>query len=119
MEAEKIQHLLFKYNAGDAGPGEIKEIENLIEQGTIQLDDIEGFGKISDQIVAIETPDPSRSLDEKFHQMMKQERGIDKKPIWKNFFTSMDFVPRLAFASLTLLVGLAVGYILRSPAKQR
>ena len=28
---------------------------------------------------------------------------------------SMDFMPRLAFASLTLLVGLAVGYILRSP----
>ena len=55
MEAEKIQHLLFKYNAGEAGPGEIKEIENLIEQGTIQLEDIEGFGKMSDQIVAIES----------------------------------------------------------------
>ena len=115
MEAEKIQHLLFKYNAGEAGPGEIKEIENLIEQGTIQLEDIEGFGKMSDQIVAIEAPVPSRSLDEKFHQMMKQERGIEKKPIWKNFFTSIDFAPRLAFASLTLLLGLAVGYILRSP----
>ncbi len=118
MEAEKIQHLLFKYNAGEAGPGEIKEIENLIEQGTIQLEDLEGFGKISDQIVAIEAPDPSRTLDEKFHQMMKQERTIDKKPIWKNFFTSLDFAPRLAFASMTLLLGLAAGYILRSPAEK-
>jgi len=118
MEAEKIKDLLFKYNAGDAGPGDIKEIENLIEQGAIQLDDIEGFGKMSDQIVAFETPAPSRSLDEKFHQMMKQQRGIDKKAIWKNFFSSMDFMPRLAFASLTLLLGLAVGYILRSPAKK-
>ena len=116
MEAEKIQQLLFKYNAGEAGPGEIKAIENLIEQGTIQLEEIEGFGKISDQIVAIETPVPSRSLDEKFHQMMKQERAIGKKPIWKSFFTSIDFAPRLAFASMTLLLGLAVGYILRSPA---
>jgi Tfp pilus assembly protein PilN len=118
MEAEKIKELLFKYNAGDAGPGDIKEIENLIELGAIQLDDIEGFGKMSDQIVAFETPAPSRSLDEKFHQMMKQERGDDKKAIWKNFFSSMDFMPRLAFASLTLLLGLAVGYILRSPAKK-
>jgi hypothetical protein len=118
MEAERIKDLLFKYNAGDAGPGDIKEIENLIEQGAIQLDDIEGFGKMSDQIVAIETPAPSRSLDERFHQMMKQERGIDKKSIWKNLFSSMDFMPRLAFASLTLLIGLAVGYVLRSPAKK-
>jgi hypothetical protein len=118
MEAEKIKDLLFKYNAGDAGPGEIREIENLIEQGTIQLDDIEGFGKMSDQIVAIETPGPSRSLDEKFHQMMRQERGVAKKAIWKNFFSPIDFMPRLAFASLALLVGLAVGYILRSPAKK-
>ena len=86
MEAEKIQHLLFKYNAGEAGPGEIKEIENLIEQGTIQLEDIEGFGKMSDQIVAIETPVPSRSLDEKFHQMMKQERGIDEKTNLEKLF---------------------------------
>jgi hypothetical protein len=118
MEAEKIQHLLFKYNAGEAGPGEIKEIENLIDQGTIQLDDIEGFGKISDQIVAIESPDPSRALDEKFHQMMRQEKELGKKPVWKNFFSSIDIVPRLAFASLTLLLGLAVGYILRSPVEK-
>jgi hypothetical protein len=118
MEAEKIKDLLFKYNAGDAGPGEIKEIENLIEQGIIQLNDIEGFGKMSDQIVAIQTPGPSRSLDEKFHQMMRQEKGATKKASWKDFFSTIDFIPRLAFASLTLLLGLAVGYILRSPAKK-
>ena len=48
MEAQKIQHLLFRYNAGDADAAEIREIENLIEQGKIQVEDIEGFGKMSD-----------------------------------------------------------------------
>ena len=118
MEAEKIQHLLFKYNTGEAVPGEIKEIENLIEQGRIQLEDIEGFGKMSDQIVAMKTPEPSPLLDEKFRQMMKQERGISKWSGWKNFFSPGDFMPRLAFASMALLLGLAVGYILRSPGKK-
>ena len=114
MEAQKIQHLLFRYNAGDADAAEIREIENLIEQGRIQLEDIEGFGKISDQIVAIKTPDPSPALDKKFHQMLQAERGMGGKWSWKNFFASAELMPRLAFASITLLLGLTAGYILNS-----
>ena len=118
MEVEKIQHLLFKYNTGAASPAEIKDIEYLIEQGKIQMEDIEGFGKLSDQLVALESPSPSISLDHKFHQMMGEERAATKTLSWKRFFTWSDFAPRLAFASVTLLLGLAAGYLLRSPAEK-
>ncbi|HZI23704.1 MAG TPA: HEAT repeat domain-containing protein [Chryseolinea sp.] len=118
METQKVQRLLLKYNAGEADPGEIKEIENLVELGKIQLDDIEGFKKLSDEIVSIQTADPSRSLDEKFHQMLSAEKARSTKSSWRNIFSSIDLMPRLAFASITLLVGLAVGFLLRSPAKE-
>lgn len=118
MELEKIQHLLYKYNAGAAGPEEINEIENLIEQGKIQLDDIEGFKKLENQVVALETPLPSIALDEQFRHMLKKEQEFVKGLWWKRFFIWPDFAPRLAIASITLLLGLVVGYLLRSPAKK-
>jgi hypothetical protein len=118
MEREKIQHLLYKYNAGAAKPAEIKEIEDLIEQGMIQLEDLEGFEKLENQVFALETPVPSIALDEQFRHMLKAEQEIMNGLWWKRFFTWADFTPRLAFASFTLLLGLAVGYLLWSPTKK-
>ena len=118
MEAEKIKNLLFKYNAGAASPAEITAIESLIEQGKIQLEEIDGFGKLSDQIVAMEGPEPSVHLDQRFRQMLKEEKATTQSTGWRSFFSWNDLMPRLAFASVTLLLGLAAGYILRSPEKK-
>lgn len=118
MEAEKIQHLLNKYNSGRAIPEERKEIENLIEQGKINLEELDGFEKLEHQISMLETPAPSLDLDHKFHQMLKKEQHADKIFQWKKFFSWPEVVPRLAFASITLVLGLAAGYVLRSSAKK-
>ncbi len=118
MEAEKIQGLLYKYNSGGATPDDLKEIENLIEHGGIKLEDLEGFEKLENQLFKLETPVPSLDLDDKFHQMLKMEKNKDKIFNWKSFFSWPEFAPRLAFASITLLLGLAIGYVLRSPTKK-
>jgi hypothetical protein len=109
---------LFKYNAGAASRAEITAIESLIEQGKIQLEEIEGFGKLSDQVVALESPEPSVHLDQRFRQMLKQEKAATEATWWKRFFSWNDLMPRLAFASFTLLIGLLAGYLLRSPEKK-
>jgi hypothetical protein len=118
MEAKKIHQLLIKFNSGVAEPTEIKQIENLIEQGLIQMEDIEGFNKLDERILRLETPEPSLSLDDRFHQMLLKETQATKTFDWKSFFTWKDIAPRLAFASVTLLVGLIAGYLIWSPQKE-
>jgi hypothetical protein len=57
-------------------------------------------------------------MDDNFYKMLKAEKGDEKSFTWKTFFTWPDFAPRLAFASLTLIVGIAVGFFLRSPGQK-
>ncbi|WP_276365938.1 HEAT repeat domain-containing protein [Chryseolinea sp. H1M3-3] len=118
MEAKKIHQLLIRFNSGVAEPAEIKQIENLIVQGAIHMEDIEGFEKLNERILNLETPEPSISLDDRFHQMLLKETQATKTFDWKSFFTWKDFAPRLAFASVTLLIGLIVGYVIWSPQKE-
>jgi hypothetical protein len=118
MEPDKIQHLLNKYHTGTAGPRDVKEIESLIEQGEIQLADIEGFALLENRISEMETPVPSTALDERFRSMLKQEAKGIQAPGWKKYFTWTDLTPRLALAAVTLLAGLVIGYLLRSPAEK-
>jgi uncharacterized protein (UPF0147 family) len=118
MEAEKIHQLLYRYNSGQAGADEIREIETLIADGSIALEDIEGFERLEGKILAIETPAPSSSLDNRFYQMLRDEKHAAAKPGWKTFFSLQDIMPRFAFAAMTLLLGLAIGYLLRSPAQK-
>lgn len=115
MKAENIQELLYRYNSGQAGADEIKEIERLIAEGLIQLEDIEGFEKIEGHILTMKTPEPSSALDTRFFQMLRQEKNASAKSTWSSFFDWNAFVPRVAFAAVTLLLGLAVGYLLRAP----
>jgi hypothetical protein len=118
MEAEKIQHLLVRYNAGEANPAEIKEIEALLEQGRIQLEDFEGFESLNARVIRFETPEPSLALDDRFHDMLKQEIKKSSTFDWRTLFSWKEFAPRLAFASVTLLLGLAIGFMIWSPEKK-
>lgn len=117
MEREKIQKLLFKYNSGKAGDAEIRELEALIADGHVRLDEIEDFEKLERNIVAMEMPEPSTSLNDRFYKMLGDEKKA-AEPRWKAAFNWNDIMPRLAFAAVTLLVGLTVGYLLRSPAQK-
>jgi hypothetical protein len=118
MDAEKIQELLFRYNSGQAGADEIKELETLIADGFVQLDDIEGFERIESNILAMETPEPSPSLNNRFYQMLREEKKANASTGWRASFNWNNLMPRFAFATLTLLVGLGIGYLMRSPAQK-
>lgn len=117
MEAEKIQELLFRYNSGQAGPQDIKVLETLIAEGYIQLEDIDGFEKLEGHILAMETPEPPPSLNDRFYQMLRDEKKT-AAPGWRASFNWNALMPRFAFAALTLLLGLTAGYLLRSPAQK-
>jgi HEAT repeat protein len=118
MNSDKIQTLIQRYNAMQADPEEMKEIESLIESGKIDLMDLEDLNGLDQRLSAFESPSPSLKLDDKFYEMLRGERVPAKTSGWKNFFAWPDFAPRLALASLTMVIGIGIGLFLRSPVQK-
>lgn len=115
MKTERIKELVDKYNAMLADPAELKEIEQLIEKGIIDIDDLHELHAVEERVFSIESPAPALSLDDKFYDMLQKEKKPANSFSWKTFFAWPEFAPRLAFASVTLILGLAAGYFLRAP----
>lgn len=118
MKAERIRELIGKYNAMAADPIEIKEIERLLETGEIDLQDLNELHTIESGVLKMETPAPSLRLDDSFYAMLKRENAGSTRHTWKNIFSWPELAPRLAFASVTLLIGLIAGFLLRSPVQK-
>jgi hypothetical protein len=111
MEKERIQELIAKYNEGLADPSEIKSIEKLIEDGAIDLSQFQSLQQLNELVLRIELPVPSSELDYRFHKMLAVHKRESKGFFWGSFFSWPELVPRLAFASIALLVGVLLGYI--------
>ncbi len=117
MERNEIKALLVKYNAGQASAEEVNILEKYIEAGVIDLSELQELQVIEEQIMQLEVPAPSLQLDDNFYQMLAQEKKSQLKSFsWKKFFAWPEMLPRLAFASVTLLAGLAIGYWVRPQA---
>src|SRR6478609_9351959 len=111
MEQEKIQELIMKYNEGLADPSEIKMIERLIEDGAIELSQLHELKAMEEQVIRIESPIPSTELDDRFYHMLRGMKKEGKGFSWASFFSWPELAPKLAFASVTLLIGFFVGYL--------
>jgi hypothetical protein len=115
MKTERIKELVNKYNAMLADPAELKEIEQLIENGVIDIEDLNELHAIEERVLSMESATPSLSLDDKFYEMLQKEKRPANPFSWKKFFAWPELAPRLAFASVTLILGLVAGYFLRTP----
>ena len=121
MEVERIQELIAKHNAMTADPSELREIEQLIERGIIDIGDLVELHAMEEGIGALETPMPSMSLDHKFHAMLQTEKAKGRPSTlfsWKTLFSSEGLIPKLTFASVLLLLGVAGGMFLRGSDKE-
>jgi len=112
MEQERIEELLVKYNEGQADPSEIKLIEQLIEAGRIELNQLRELSQLEEQVMKLEAPVPSTNLDDNFYQMLKTVKAKNKAFSWGSFFSWPELVPKLALASVTLILGFLGGYLL-------
>lgn len=112
MDQERIEELIVKYNNGQAEPSEIKRIEQLVEDGRIELNQLHELSLIEEQVMKIDTPVPSTDLDDNFYQMLRTVKAKNKGFSWSSFITWPEFAPRLAFASITLILGFLGGYLL-------
>lgn len=113
MERQNVDALLERFNSGQATEADRKAIEELLEAGLVSLEDIEGFSELGGQLMKMEGPSPSPGLDHRFYQMLSAERARQTGDAWYRFFSWPRFAPKMAIASLALMVGLAAGYFLR------
>jgi hypothetical protein len=119
MEKRMVEELITKYNASQANASELKTIEQLIESGEIELTDLNDLTLLDDQILKLESPMPSIELDDRFYHMLAEEKKSVKPAFsWKHFFSWPELAPKLALASVTLLIGFIGGYVLQSPSQK-
>lgn len=118
MNATEIKELIARYNSGAASPHDVKEIEKLIENGVLSISDLDDLKVLENQILNLDAPVPPLSMDDNFYHMLAKEKRNARGFEWRKFFSLPELLPRMAFAAVTLIIGLAGGYFLRTPDKQ-
>ena len=114
MESGKIRELIAKFNAQTASKEEIDQIEKLIESGSIELSELQSFGQMEEKVMKLDFANPSSSLDDRFYDMLAKEQVKAKSAFsWKAFFSWPELAPKLALASVMLIIGVGIGYMVR------
>lgn len=112
MENGKVKELIAKFNAQTASKEEIDQIEKLIESGSIELSELQSFDRIEEKVMKLDFASPSSELDDRFYQMLSQEQIKNKNSFsWRAFFSWPELAPKLALASVMLVIGVGIGYM--------
>lgn len=109
---EKFEEQSMAYLAGEMSPTEESAFEAFLKENPDYQSRFEEVKSSWTLLSALESPEPSEAMDDAFIKMLDAaERKQAKKETlslwdkWREIFT-----PSMAFGTLLLLVGLAVGY---------
>jgi hypothetical protein len=112
----RLEELVAKYNEGLADPSEIKMLEQLIEEGKVDLTQLHELNKLDEQMLKMEMPSPSLRTDDLFYSMLKNEKRKAKGGFFSFQLPDLNvFLPRLAFAMVLIVAGFAGGYFMNRP----
>lgn len=111
MEPNKIDELVAKYNEGLTDPSEILQLEQLIEEGKVELTQLRSLEKFDNQLLAIEPPTTSLAMDDKFYAMLAKEKKKESTSLSFSMPSWSWLAPRLAFSLVLLVAGFTGGYV--------
>jgi len=112
MEQNKIDELIAKYNEGLTDPLEVQQVEQLIEEGKIDLTQLRSLDILDQRLLSIESPSPSLAMDDKFYTMLAKEKRRQETKSFSFSMPSWDWLaPRLAFSMALIIAGFAGGYL--------
>lgn len=118
MDHGKIQKLIEQFNANSLTAEGQAELERLIENGEVSLDQFGAIGKLDQQIGKLDLGAPAKDLDDRFYQMLALEKAsLAQSFSWKRFFSWPRLMPKLAFAGLSLIIGIAIGFFVQPAPK--
>jgi hypothetical protein len=115
MENQSVAELIIRFNAGLASEKDKAQLERFIESGAVSIEDLESLQVVDRHLANVQMPAPSAELDHRFYNMLAEEKRKPQPFSWRHFFSWPEFAPKLALASVTLIVGVLAGYLLRSP----
>lgn len=120
MEKNRAEELVAKYNEGLADPSEIKLIEQLIEEGEIELTQLRQLYSFNEQLMKEEVPLPSLRLDDQFQAMLGDEKRKLSKGSFSFRFAEWSVIfPRLGLAAVLLVIGFVGGNLSQRPSSSQ
>lgn len=118
-----IKQLILKFNRGEASPEEEAQIEVYMEQGLVEVEDLEELNRLGNHLEALGYLQSQHNLHHGFQQMMAAEKTrLERTPrivIRKFFQQQWTFSTALQAAIIVVVlgVGFSLGYWLR-PSQQ-
>jgi hypothetical protein len=113
MNETQIQELVRKYNEGVATAEEKQTLEELLETGEVQLEDLSDAKFFHQEVMTMPFPSPPASLDNKFYLMLgKAKEGDEDSTLGKTRFMFPSVMLRVAAAVLLLVTGMSIGHYL-------
>lgn len=118
MEQNKIDELVAKYNEGLTDPSEVQQLEELIEEGKVELTQLRNLDRLEERLIAIEAPSTSLAMDDKFFTMLAKEKKKQDSSSFSFSIPSWSWLAprpayrtgRLAFSMALIIAGFASGY---------
>ncbi len=107
MKAKRIQYLIQQYNTEKLSPTEEQELESAIEQGFIEISELDDLHALDQQLDLLLHDLPSQNMQAEFYQMLEQAK-MEIKPAQQHRGIRNLWV-QLAIAASLLLMGLAAG----------
>lgn len=113
---EEHRELIDKYNAGSVDDNELNKLEYLIENGEVDLTQLNDISKIQQLIPTIEHQEASTTADNNFYAMLatesdkvKQNEGLFAGlKFWWNRIWQSNY--QWAYTIMVLLIGVSGGY---------
>ena len=116
MSRNEVQDLIRKYNRGTLTPEEESELEVGIEQGLIQLEDLEDIQILSSQLVTFFQQHLSESMHRNFDLFLEEELRKSSRPdFWQNLHVWwMDLwrarpAWQLVYSTILVATGIGLG----------
>lgn len=125
MNKETAKILIQKFQEGELTDSDNELLENYLENGWIELEELEDLKAIHDNLILEKTEVPTKEMQSVFYQNLDKEKNelantSAPKSNWWNSLFPQDFAKiNWGFGMMTLLVGLFLGSFFNSGSTER
>ena len=118
MKEDKYHERILEYLDGNLTAKKVEELRKRLKEEGIDLSQLDEMEKLVLQLDEIQAPEPQEEMRDQFYRMLEEEKSriaskqrfLDAliKPV--RFFFETTFMPKIAYASLFLMLGIVLGH---------
>lgn len=125
MIDEQYMELVTAYLDGTLSQKQKNELNEYLDKGIIDRNELERLAQLQHQMQEMPVPEPSSQMQSGFYQQLnsfRKETGNIRKPGWQSVLDSFKnhlLLPRIAFGTAVLLVGIVIGLLFNTNMRYR